>query len=98
MPRPLVAISCPTDRASWGPWTDDLVDVVPLELVQRVQAQGALAVLASYDPALVERPGELLDRVDRLVLQGDGSPDLRRFEAALAAAARERGLPTESLR
>jgi putative glutamine amidotransferase len=89
MRRPVVGICTHLEQVRWGVW-DRRADVTGGDLVYAVQRAGAQALLIPADPALVDDPGALLERIDGLVVEaredadGDGWPEsLRaRVEAA----------------
>lgn len=68
--RPLVALSAYATRARWGAWEEDTV-LLARNYVDAVAAAGGLPVLLPPLPGLV---GQVLDRVDALVLSG--GPDI----------------------
>jgi putative glutamine amidotransferase len=61
------------DQARWSVW-DLPAALVPMNYVEAVQRAGGLAILVPPDPALIDDPDALLDRVDGLVLIG--GPDV----------------------
>lgn len=71
--------------------------LLPRDYVRAVQRAGGLALLLAPDPVTTERPDELLDRVDALVLAGGvdvgDDPERDAFEAALTRRALQRDLP-----
>jgi putative glutamine amidotransferase len=72
--RPVIGIPTPLERARWGVW-EEKVALVALSYVAAVQRAGGLAVLLPPDPALVEGPDEVLDRLDGLMLAGGADVD-----------------------
>jgi putative glutamine amidotransferase len=74
MARPVIGICTPLERARWGAWDLDAF-LLPRSYVDAVHRAGALALLLAPDPALVEDPDEMLDRVDGLMLAGGGDID-----------------------
>jgi putative glutamine amidotransferase len=69
MARPVIGISAPLERARWRAWHLDAF-LLPRNYVDAVHRAGAMALLLAADPALVEDPDEILDRLDGLVLAG----------------------------
>jgi putative glutamine amidotransferase len=80
--RPLIGICAALEQARWGVWH------LPAYLLARtyvdgVQRAGGAAVLLPVDPAWIEDPDEVLDRIDGLMLAGgsDVGPDTYGAEA-----------------
>jgi putative glutamine amidotransferase len=69
MARPVIGICTPLERARWGVW-DLQAFLLPRNYVDAVHRAGAMALLLAPDPALVEEPDEILDRIDGLMLAG----------------------------
>jgi putative glutamine amidotransferase len=69
MARPVIGICTPLERARWGAW-DLQAFLLPRNYVDAVHRAGAMALLLAPDPALVEDPDEILDRIDGLMLAG----------------------------
>ena len=63
---PVIGIACAVLRAQWGPW-DQPAAVVAADYVRQVQAAGGIAVVV---PPQSCTPGEVLDRLDGLMLTG----------------------------
>lgn len=63
---PVIGIACAVLRAQWGPW-DQPAAVVAADYVRQVQAAGGIAVVV---PPQSCAPGEVLDRIDGLMLTG----------------------------
>ena len=57
------------EPARWSVW-DLPAALVPMNYIEHVQRAGGLALLIPPDPALVDDPGRVLDRVDGLLLVG----------------------------
>ncbi|MFP5450780.1 MAG: gamma-glutamyl-gamma-aminobutyrate hydrolase family protein [Thermoleophilia bacterium] len=70
---PVIGICAALEPARWAVW-DQPAALVPMNYIEHVQRAGGLALLIPPDPALTERPGEILDRVDALLLVG--GPDV----------------------
>jgi putative glutamine amidotransferase len=96
VPRPAIGLCLAQVRARYGAWDMDSV-LLPRNYVDAIQRAGALALLLAPDPADVEDPDEVLDRVDGLILAGGvdvGVDPLRDdFEMALGRRALERDVP-----
>lgn len=74
MSRPVIGICTALERARWGMWDQEAV-LLSRSYVEAVQSAGALALMLAPDPALVARPGEVLDLLDGLVLAGGADID-----------------------
>jgi len=81
MARPVIGICTPLERARWAVW-DVSAFVLPRNYVDAVHRAGALALLLAPDPALVEDPDEVLDRLDGLMLAGGADIDPQVYGAA----------------
>jgi putative glutamine amidotransferase len=73
-PRPVIGISALTTEASWGVWNQAAV-LLPAGYVTAVQRAGGLALMLAPDPAITERPDEVLDQLDGLILSGGNDVD-----------------------
>ncbi|MBW3609257.1 MAG: gamma-glutamyl-gamma-aminobutyrate hydrolase family protein [Actinobacteria bacterium] len=80
MARPVIGICTPVERARWGAWDLDAF-LLPRNYVDAVHRAGAMALLLAPDPALVDDPDEVLDRVDGLMLAGGVDIDPRTYAA-----------------
>ena len=74
MSRPVIGICTPLERARWGAW-DVPAFLLPRNYVDAVHRAGAMALLLAPDPALIEDPDEVLDRIDGLMLAGGADLD-----------------------
>ena len=94
--KPAIGLCGAVERARWGPWDDDAV-LLPRSYARAVQRAGGLALMLPPDPAAVDHPDEILDRLDGLLLTGGTdlgvSPERDDFEVALARRALERDMP-----
>lgn len=72
--RPLIGICAALERATWGVW-DLQAHLLPRTYVDAVQRAGGGAVLLPVDPAWVDDPDEILDRIDGLMLAGGADVD-----------------------
>src|SRR5262245_59918328 len=70
---PVIGICAVMDQARWSVW-DLPAALVPMNYVEAVQRAGGLALLVPPDPALLEDPDAILDRLDGLMLIG--GPDV----------------------
>ncbi|HUY58166.1 MAG TPA: gamma-glutamyl-gamma-aminobutyrate hydrolase family protein [Solirubrobacteraceae bacterium] len=67
--RPVIGIATALERAQYGLW-DGRCALLQFSYVEAIQRADALALMLPPDPALVENPDEILDRIDALVLAG----------------------------
>jgi putative glutamine amidotransferase len=74
IPRPVIGICTPLERARWAAW-DQPALLLPRSYVDAVQRAGAMALLLAPDPSLTEDPDDLLDRIDGLMLVGGADID-----------------------
>jgi putative glutamine amidotransferase len=81
MARPVIGICSPLERARWGAWDLDAF-LLPRSYVDAVHRAGAMALLLTPDPALVDDPDEVLDRIDGLMLAGGADVDPAAYGAA----------------
>jgi putative glutamine amidotransferase len=65
----VVGLTTQVEQARWGVW-DERAALLPLSYSRAVQRAGGLALLLPPDPLATEQPGELIDRLDALVLTG----------------------------
>jgi putative glutamine amidotransferase len=75
---PVIGICAVMERARWSVW-DLEAALVPMNYVEQVQRAGGVAVLIPLDPALVEAPERVLDRVDGLLLIGGPDVESARY-------------------
>jgi putative glutamine amidotransferase len=80
MARPVIGICTPLERARWGAWHLPAF-LLPRNYVDAVHRAGAMALLLAPDPALVEDPDEVLERIDGLMLAGGADIDPRSYDA-----------------
>ena len=66
VPRPVIGIACAVLPAQWGPWHQPAA-VVAADYIHQVQAAGGIAVVIPPQPG---DPGDVLDRIDALMLTG----------------------------
>ncbi|MGH2780628.1 MAG: gamma-glutamyl-gamma-aminobutyrate hydrolase family protein [Thermoleophilaceae bacterium] len=72
--RPVIGICTALERASYGAWVV-VCNLSPRAYSLSVQAAGGMALLLPPDDAVSERPDEMLDLVDGLMLAGGSDLD-----------------------
>jgi putative glutamine amidotransferase len=72
--KPVIGLCVATEIATWGVWTTP-AHLLPREYADAVQRAGGIALLLPPDPSAVERPDELLDLLDALILAGGSDVD-----------------------
>ena len=72
--RPTIGICAQRVEASWGVWTQS-ADLLPTSYMKAIQRAGAVALMIPPDPALIEEPEQVLDRIDGLILAGGHDVD-----------------------
>lgn len=71
---PTIGIAAAVERARWSHW-DDEVALVPSTYVAAVQLAGGLPLILPPDDEVAEKPDELLDKLDALILTGGSDVD-----------------------
>jgi putative glutamine amidotransferase len=74
---PLIGISCYAQPASWGSWQRVQANLLPRRYADSVARAGGLPVLLPPVPGI----GEVVDRLDGLILSGGGDVDPARYGA-----------------
>jgi putative glutamine amidotransferase len=91
--RPAIGVCTGISDASWGVWNQAAL-LLPFGYIEAVHRAGGLALTVGPDPALVDNPDELLDRLDGLILSGGNDIDPASYGAdphpATNGTARER--------
>jgi putative glutamine amidotransferase len=72
--RPAVGICTALESARWGMWEQQAA-LLAFGYISAIQRAGGLAIMIPPDPALVDSPDEILDRVDGLILAGGADID-----------------------
>jgi putative glutamine amidotransferase len=67
--RPAIGLCAAQERARFGAW-DEEANLLPRSYARAIQRAGGIALILPPDPLAAERPGELLDLLDGLVLTG----------------------------
>jgi putative glutamine amidotransferase len=75
VPRPLIGICAAVEPASFGPWVEEPSVLLPVGYARAVQGAGGIAAMLPPDPGAADSPGELLDRLDALILGGGADLD-----------------------
>jgi putative glutamine amidotransferase len=81
--RPLIGVCAAIERASFGVWKDEPATLLPLSYSRAIHGAGGMMAMLPPDRLAEEDPGELLDRIDALVLGGgaDIDPEAQGVEA-----------------
>jgi putative glutamine amidotransferase len=72
--RPAIGICTARTDATWGVW-NQAAALLPFAYIDAIQAAGGRAGMIPPDPALIDDPDEMLDRVDALILAGGNDID-----------------------
>jgi putative glutamine amidotransferase len=72
--RPAIGICASVERACWGPWEVEC-NLTARSYSLAVQAAGGMALVLPPDDSAAERPDEMLDLVDGLMLAGGSDVD-----------------------
>jgi len=75
MARPLIGVCAAIERATFGVWTDEPATLLPLSYSRAIHGAGGMMAMLPPDRRAWEDPGELLDRIDALVLGGGADID-----------------------
>jgi putative glutamine amidotransferase len=68
------------ERARWSVW-DDAAALLPRNYIDAAHRAGGLAILVPPDAALAERPDQVLDLIDGLMLAGGADIDPAAYDA-----------------
>jgi putative glutamine amidotransferase len=71
----VIGICAAVERASWSAWETVVCNISPRSYSLSVQAAGGMALLLPPDDAVAERPDELLELLDGLLLGGGSDVD-----------------------
>jgi putative glutamine amidotransferase len=75
MARPLIGVCAAVERSTFGVWTDEPATLLPLSYSRAIHGAGGMMAILPPDRRAEEEPGELLDRIDALVLGGGADID-----------------------
>ncbi len=75
MARPLIGVCAAVERAAFGVWTDEPATLLPLSYSRAIHGAGGMIAMLPPDRVAEAEPGELLDRIDALVLGGGADID-----------------------
>jgi putative glutamine amidotransferase len=83
MPRPLIGVCAAVEKANFGVWQEEPAVLLPLSYARAIHGAGGMMAMLPPDRRATEDPGELLDRLDALVLGGgaDIDPESQGVEA-----------------
>src|SRR5438874_808658 len=81
--RPVIGMCAAIERARYGVW-DEPVSMLPHSYATAVQRAGGLALILPPDPLVSERPEEVLDALDALLLAGGSDIDPATYGAEAA--------------
>jgi putative glutamine amidotransferase len=74
MERAVIGVCAALERARWSVWDQEAM-LLPRAYLDAVQEAGGLALILPVDPAVMDDPGQLLARLDGLVLAGGADID-----------------------
>lgn len=75
MSRPAIGITAAIESARWAVWEDVETNISQRTYSREVSEAGAIPLLLPADQASVDSPGELLERLDALLLSGGADLD-----------------------
>jgi putative glutamine amidotransferase len=80
MDRPVIGMCTAWERARWSVW-DDAAALLPRSYIDATLRAGGLGILLPPDAALADRPDQILDLIDGLMLAGGADIDPGLYEA-----------------
>jgi putative glutamine amidotransferase len=81
--RPIIGVVTAVEQTRYSVWDAPCV-LLQINYVRMIQKAGGMAILIPPDPALVENPDEILDRIDALILAGGSDVDPANYGSARA--------------
>jgi putative glutamine amidotransferase len=75
MGRPLIGVCAAVEKATFGVWKNEPATLLPLSYARAIHGAGGMMAMLPPDRRATEDPGELLDRIDALVLGGGADID-----------------------
>jgi len=75
MARPLIGVCAAVEPASFGVWHDEPTVLLPLSYSRAIHGAGGMIAMLPPDRVATDDPGEMLDRLDALVLGGGADLD-----------------------
>jgi putative glutamine amidotransferase len=75
MGRPLIGVCAAVENATFGVWSDEPAILLPLSYARAIHGAGGMMAMLPPDRRATEDPGDLLDRIDALVLGGGADID-----------------------
>lgn len=85
--RPRIGICTNLETASWGVWEQPTA-LLPYSYITAIQRAGGLALMIPPDPEVVDRPDEVLELLDGLILAGGADIDPAAYGAERAPETR----------
>jgi putative glutamine amidotransferase len=75
MSRPLIGVCAAVEPASFGVWKEEPTILLPLSYARAIHGAGGMMAMLPPDRRASEEPGELLERLDALILGGGADID-----------------------
>jgi putative glutamine amidotransferase len=75
MARPLIGVCAAVEPATYGVWKDEPAVLLPLSYSRAIHGAGGMMAMLPPDRRSSDDPGDLLDRLDALVLGGGADID-----------------------
>jgi len=71
----LIGVCAAVEKATFGVWRDEPATLLPLSYARAIHGAGGMMAMLPPDRRAAEEPGELLDRIDALLLGGGADID-----------------------
>jgi putative glutamine amidotransferase len=71
----MIGVCAAVERADFGVWKDEPAALLPLSYARAIHGAGGMMAMLPPDRRATEAPGELLERIDALVLGGGADID-----------------------